>query len=136
MRTHTLQCAALFSLLFAPVVSHAAPSRLDLSGWNRVPSLKCDCGPGPCVRWDLSGSQVRGRARVKEAGIPEGVRALELGQTFRPPAPELIGRRRTLQLPSGRFIGFDAGEWGGSLWWIPAEGAIHVQGSFQEGIRQ
>lgn len=42
---------------------------------------------------------------------------------FTPKAPAERGRRHVLAVADGFVIGFDAGEWGGSLWWYSKDGA-------------
>ena len=40
-----------------------------------------------------------------------------------PPQPELRGRRHVLAAGDGFLVGFDAGEWGGALYWFGKDGA-------------
>jgi hypothetical protein len=37
--------------------------------------------------------------------------------------PDVRGRRHVLAVSDGFLVGFDAGEWGGSLWWFSKDGA-------------
>jgi hypothetical protein len=39
-----------------------------------------------------------------------------------PREPAFAGRRSTLPVDNGWLLGFDAGEWGGSLWWFSKDG--------------
>jgi hypothetical protein len=40
-----------------------------------------------------------------------------------PKQPEFRGRRHTLAVSGGFLVGFDAGEWGGSLYWFSRDGS-------------
>jgi hypothetical protein len=42
-------------------------------------------------------------------------------------APRFLGRRTVMKAPDGWIVGFDAGEWGGGLYWFSPDGKEHYQ---------
>lgn len=46
---------------------------------------------------------------------------------FTPPTPPVRGRRHVIAVSDGFLVGYDAGEWGGALWWFSPDGARSVQ---------
>ncbi len=51
-----------------------------------------------------------------------------------PKHPDFRGRRHTLAFAGGFLVGFDAGEWGGALFWFAADGSRH-QGLVGQNVR-
>lgn len=47
--------------------------------------------------------------------------------SFTPKTSGVRGRRHVLAVADGFLVGFDAGEWGGSLWWYSKDGAQSVK---------
>jgi hypothetical protein len=77
--------------------------------------------------------------------IAEPRRAVELPFELPPPPPKpgTRGRRYTLKVDDGWLLGFNAGEWGGSVWWVAPDGGeirvldddVHILDFFELGGR-
>jgi hypothetical protein len=104
----------------------AAISEPPLPGWMEVPIPHPSSRAWSCANasnsWYLEPSAndtlkaVCDRQRRVEDPIPFTI----------PPADDRYGNRHVVQISSGWLVGFDAGEFGGGLWWYPtasAEGA-------------
>jgi hypothetical protein len=113
METSPMLVAALLASLSvaAPVGWHvlaSAPDRAQLGCANRNSDR-------PWWRVAL----VDGAVRIKEDNGPDA----DAGVPF--PTDVGKGRRTALRIPGGWLVGFDAGEFGGNLWWFGEDGSHH-----------
>lgn len=96
-----------------------------LKGWSAYPKPKMDspdmiCGNRSRMRWVVasSGSQIRITqwSNPVPADLP-----LHLDETTF--SARKSARRHVLEVDDGWLIGFDAGEYGGALWWLSQDGS-------------
>lgn len=121
------------SLLFSIAVISAALASFGQSapnpkegglpkGWAEAPSSKANPGLWECAAYGGSvivsfeeGSVRIGKPPDKQAQQVPLPKTLKLSK-------EMIGRRSLIRTADGWLIGFDAGEFGGGLWWFNNEG--------------
>ncbi|MCB1636416.1 MAG: hypothetical protein KDI51_17645 [Xanthomonadales bacterium] len=104
----------------------------DIDGW--VESSSPDDWPHPltmCANHGFGGewqvALVDGRVTIREyepgvvsaSPLPEAAYA-DLGEGAR-------GARSYLPVEDGYLVGFNAGEWGGSVWWLSTDGSSHYR---------
>lgn len=61
-----------------------------------------------------------GAIDVPPPAPPNAVRRFTIPEQWARDFAEKHARRRVMRVPGGWLVGFDAGEYGGSLWWYPA----------------
>lgn len=125
----------LFLLALSAVVAVAPPK-----GWEPIaePSQKrLSCANHSRREWRVSTPQGELRIEPHDPTEDGAARALPFK-----PSPKLLpgGVSHVLAVKDGYFVGSDAGEWGGALFWFSAQGTQHrplanenVQGIAQTG---
>jgi hypothetical protein len=100
-----------------------------LDGWIEAPSSKANPSLWQCAgyggSWVVSLRQ--GAVRANELNLDEApdetAKELTL-PSYLKLSKEMIGRRSLLRTANGWLIGFDAGEFGGGLWWFNNDGTV------------
>jgi hypothetical protein len=92
-------------------------------GWVHAPSSKDAPDLWQCARYGGSWvvSKDRDAIAIKELNI-EKQKAVPVPRQLKL-SKEMIGRRTILQTADGWLLGFDAGEFGGGLWWFSKDGS-------------
>jgi len=110
----------------APVANLATPVAAFPPGWVRIePSEeRVRCANHSRDEWRIAIE--RGAARISKATTREPDSGPPLPFEL-PKLQEVRGRRHVLAVDGGFLIGFDAGEWGGSLYWFSRDGGKHAK---------
>lgn len=97
-----------------------------------------------CLNFAMCGWEIQDPSAPR-ISIAEARRPVELPFELPPPPPKpgTRGRRHTLKVDDGWLIGFNAGEWGGSVWWASPDGSelrvldddVHILDFFELGGR-
>jgi hypothetical protein len=127
--------ARLVSIIFAlvAVIPTAAQSPLIkgpgvLGGWIEAPSSKANPALWECASYggswvvSLHEDSVRANEQNFDAA-DETTKDLPL-PSYLKLSKEMIGRRSLIRTADGWLIGFDAGEFGGGLWWFNSDGTV------------
>lgn len=106
----------------ANVVETRAPLPELPPGWVTIQptSERLRCANHARDEWRISIEQ--GAARIEEAARREPDTGPPLPFSL-PNDPDFRGRRHTVAFAGGFLVGFDAGEWGGALFWFSADGS-------------
>lgn len=94
-------------------------------GWIQAPSSRVDPALWECAGYGGSWivSLQEGAVRIKKLS-DEKTETVSLPQ-FLKLSKEMVGSRSLLRAADGWLVGFDAGEFGGGLWWFNNEGDVH-----------
>lgn len=99
----------------------AMPSEELQGGWKNLASPPSDaqraCAQQAGEVWRVSRSDGQLQVDPWERRIVQEPLPFDI-----PSADDRRGNRHVLQLSDGWLVGFDAGEWGGGLWWFGPEG--------------
>lgn len=115
----------------APVIASAPPAPVSRvaarvpPGWFEVPppdQAGSTCRNDIYAEWLVA---VAGDEMQFTQAVPTEANT---GPVLKPdPAGEPRGRRHSIAAGRGFLVGYDAGEWGGALYWAPHDGAARVQ---------
>jgi hypothetical protein len=115
---------ALIILLTSETNSEADLTQAGFVALSQPPSqADLRCGNYSKTEWSVSVSD--GQLQVSEYTNSNSMDKLPFDYD---PSPDRLGRRNVMKLPDdGWLVGFDAGEFGGGLWWFSSNGERNLR---------
>ncbi len=113
-----------FLITVTPTIPHCEDYPSDLDKWVSLSALKCSS-----LQWDVANSShlewsvfmAGEKVYARRLQNPEGPRG-DFPPFLIPLANHTRGRRIGIRVEDGWLVGFNAAEWGGSLWWYSLDG--------------